>query len=149
MTSEMMMCVPSISKQSPFSSSCSSAPKRKKSVLANTKWQEKRARQRQRAGEACSPTPTRRRSVLASAKAQEHRARQRQRAGATCSSSPNGKSIVLASSKVQRATTHVQSQTHFFEFELSLAEIQFSAKANAAAHVQSHTQFFWIWLEFE
>ena len=87
----MMMCVPSISKQSPFSSSCSSAPKRKK----------KRARQHQMAGEACSPTPKGRRSVLANANAQEKRARQRQSAGTSCSPAPEGRSNVLVIAKWQ------------------------------------------------
>ena len=83
---EMMMCVPSISKQSPFSSSCSSAPKRKKSALANTKWQEKRARQRQRAGEACSAAP----------KYKKLRPLQRQstRKSALCSARVQGKCVL-------------------------------------------------------
>ena len=98
----MMMCVPSISKQSPFSSSCSSAPKRKKSVLANAKGQEKRARQRQRAGEACSPAPKRRNIVLASARGQEQRARHRQMAGASSSPVPKGRNMVLANANGQK-----------------------------------------------
>ncbi len=38
-------------------------------------------------------------------------------------------------------TLRAQSQTQFFEFDLSLTKIQFSAKTNATAHVQSQTQF--------
>ena len=40
------------------------------------------------------------------------------------------------------AAAHIQSHTRFFEFGLSLTKIQFSAKTNAAAHVQSQLQFF-------
>ena len=47
------------------------------------------------------------------------------------------------------AAAHVQSQTQFGEFDLSLTKIQFSAKTNAASHVQSQTHFFEFDLSFD
>ena len=41
-----------------------------------------------------------------------------------------------------KAASHAQSQTQFFEFDLSLTKIQFAKLIpQAGAHVQSQTQF--------
>ena len=44
---------------------------------------------------------------------------------------------------------YVQSQIQFFEFDLSLTEIQFSAKNQSRSKCTKSNSIFWVWLEFD
>ena len=47
------------------------------------------------------------------------------------------------------AGAHVQSQTHFCEFDLSLTEIEFTIKNQGRSACTKWNSISWIWLEFD